>query len=106
MTYQFLVIQQLYTSVNSVVIGNVNSLSISNTRDTKVDTQNNFFHLGNVLHALKLSSNLIYMQQFYLDKNIFIEFHSDCLYVKDNLMRTLSRVASYMFVQVHWQAYF
>lgn len=38
----------------------------------------NSFQLRDVLHAPKLSSNLIYVQHFCLDNDVFLKFHSNC----------------------------
>lgn len=64
----------VFTSVDIMVVSNELFIYCSHW-NTKVETQHNSFNLRNILHAPKLNSNLISVQQYCLDQNVYIEFH-------------------------------
>lgn len=46
------------------------------------------FSLQNILHAPQLITNLLSVQQFTKDNEVFFEFHPSCFFVKDRATQT------------------
>ena len=58
-------------------------LSISHLGHTKIYTPHRSFTLSNVLHVPAITKPLLSVQKFYLDNNVYFEFHPCVFYVKD-----------------------
>ena len=52
---------------------------------TKLNVASNSLSLRNVLHAPSIYRNIISISQFCKDKNVVVQFSSNCFYVKDIL---------------------
>jgi hypothetical protein len=63
-------------------VGNGTRLVIKNIGISKLSP---LFTLRHVLHVPKITKNLISIQKFTADNNVFIEFHPSCFFVKDHM---------------------
>jgi hypothetical protein len=73
---------EAYDGPNGFQVGNGTRLAIKNIGISKLSP---LFTLCHVLHVPKITKNLIYVQKFTADNNIFIEFHPSCFFVKDHM---------------------
>ena len=56
---------------------------LSHIDHTKIHAPHHTFTLSNVLHVLHITKPLLSVQNFYLDNNVYFEFHPFVFYVKD-----------------------
>jgi hypothetical protein len=71
-----------YDGPDELQVGNGTRLAIKNIGISKLSP---LFTLRHVLHVPKITKNLIYVQKFTADNNVFIEFHPSCFFVKDHM---------------------
>lgn len=74
---------EAYYGNNSLHVGDGNPLPIFHIGSSKLFSPNKTFNLSNVLHVPEIKKNLLSVQQFCLDNNVFFEFHSSFFVVKD-----------------------
>ncbi|KAJ6969913.1 hypothetical protein NC653_034466 [Populus alba x Populus x berolinensis] len=72
-----------YLGNDHLHVGDGKGLVISNIAHSKIRSPNRMFTLSNILHVPTIKKPLLSVQKFYLDNNIFFEFHSSLFYVKD-----------------------
>jgi histone deacetylase 1/2 len=72
-----------YLGNDNLHVGDGKGLPISHLGHTKIYTPHHSFTLSNVLHVLVITKPLLSVQKFYLDNNIYFEFHPRVFYVKD-----------------------
>jgi histone deacetylase 1/2 len=72
-----------YLGNNNLHVGDGKGLPISHIGHTKIYTPHRSFTLSNVLHVPKIKKLLLSVQKFYLDNNVYFEFHHFVFYVKD-----------------------
>ena len=72
-----------YAGQDPLYIGNDQGMKILSTRNSVLSSQHKNFALNNILHVPTTTKNLLYVHQFTLDNNVFIEFHPFFCLVKD-----------------------
>jgi hypothetical protein len=73
-------LSEAYDGPDEIQVGNGTRLAIQNTGISKLFPQ---FILRHVLHVPKITKNLLSVQKFTADNNVFMEFHHSCFFVKD-----------------------
>ena len=73
-----------YTGQDQLYIGNGQGMKILSTGNSSLSSQHKSVKLNNILHVPAITKNLLYVHQFALDNNVFIEFHAFFCLVKDN----------------------
>ncbi|GJY11383.1 putative RNA-directed DNA polymerase [Tanacetum coccineum] len=76
-----------YYGKDSLYVGNGESLPILHIGSTKIYSPHKTFTLSNILHVPQLKWNLLSVQKFCHDNNVFFEFHSTFFAVKDTFTR-------------------
>lgn len=76
-----------YYGKDSLYVGNGESLPILHIGSTKIYSPHKTFTLSNILHVPQLKRNLLSVQKFCHDNNVFFEFHSTFFAVKDTFTR-------------------
>ena len=76
-----------YYGKDSLYVGNGESLPILHIGSTKIYSPHKTFTLSNILHVPQLKRNLLSVQKFCSDNNVFFEFHSTFFAVKDTFTR-------------------
>ncbi|KAJ0808584.1 putative RNA-directed DNA polymerase [Helianthus annuus] len=77
-----------YTSGDSLHVGNGKGLPILHIGSTHFHSPNKTFSLSNILHVPQIKRNLLSVQKFCHDNNVFFEFHASFFAVKDKFTRT------------------
>ncbi|KAJ0544914.1 putative RNA-directed DNA polymerase [Helianthus annuus] len=77
-----------YYGNDSLLIGNGSSIPIFHIGSSKIYSSNKTFNLSDILHVPTLKQNLLSVQKFCLDNNVFFEFHSSYFLVKDESTHT------------------
>jgi hypothetical protein len=72
-----------YTGHDQVRIGNGQGLHIHHIGSSILCSSTHEFFLKNILHVPHISQNLLYVQRFAKDNNVFFEFHPSFFCVKD-----------------------
>ncbi|KAJ0753710.1 putative RNA-directed DNA polymerase [Helianthus annuus] len=80
---------EAYLGNNFLHVGDGNPLPICHIGSSKFYSPNKTFSLNNILHVPELKQNLLSVQQFCLDNNVFFEFHSSFFVVKDESTHTI-----------------
>ncbi|KAJ0857667.1 putative RNA-directed DNA polymerase [Helianthus annuus] len=80
---------EAYYGNDSLFVGNGQPLPILNIGSTKIYSPNKTLTLSNVLHVPQLKRNLLSVQKFCVDNNVFFEFHASYFVVKDESTRTI-----------------
>ncbi|MFS7950533.1 putative RNA-directed DNA polymerase [Helianthus anomalus] len=76
-----------YYGKDSLHVGNGESLPILHIGSSKIHSPYKTFTLSNILHVPQLKRNLLSVQKFCQDNNVFFEFHSTFFAVKDTCTR-------------------
>ncbi|KAJ0781359.1 putative RNA-directed DNA polymerase [Helianthus annuus] len=79
---------ECYHGNDSLHVGDGNPLPIFHIGSSKFYSPNKTFNLSNILHVPNLKQNLLSVQQFCLENNVFFEFHSSFFVVKDESTHT------------------
>ncbi|KAJ0788607.1 putative RNA-directed DNA polymerase [Helianthus annuus] len=79
---------EAYDGNDSLLVGNGNSVPIFHIGSSKIYSPDKTFTLSDILHVPQLKQNLLSVQKFCLDNNVFFEFHSSYFVVKDESTRT------------------
>ncbi|KAM0012969.1 putative RNA-directed DNA polymerase [Helianthus debilis subsp. tardiflorus] len=79
---------EVYQGNDSLHVGDGNPLPIFHIGSSKFYSPNKTFNLSNILHVPNLKQNLLSVQQFCLENNVFFEFHSSFFVVKDESTHT------------------
>ena len=74
-----------YAGQDQFYIGNGQGIEILSTQNSVLSSQHKSFSLNNILHVLAITKNLLYVHQFTLDNNVFIELHPFFSLVKENM---------------------
>jgi len=72
-----------YLGNDNLHVGDGKGLPISHLGHTKIYTPHRSFTLSNVLHVPAITKPLLSVQKFFLDNNVYFEFHPRVFYVKD-----------------------
>jgi len=72
-----------YLGNDNLHVGDGKGLPISHLGHTKIYAPHRSFTLSNVLHVPTITKPLLSVQKFYLDNNVYFEFHPRVFYVKD-----------------------
>jgi hypothetical protein len=64
-------------------VGDGKGLTISNITHSKIRSPKHTFTLSNILHVSHIKIPLLSVQNFFLENNVFFEFHPFLFYVKD-----------------------
>jgi hypothetical protein len=72
-----------YLGNDHLHIGDGKGLVISNISHSKIRSPKCTFTLSNILHVPAIKKPLLSVQKFYLENNVFFEFHSSLFYVKE-----------------------
>ena len=72
-----------YLGNDNLHVGDGNGFPISHLGHIKIYTPHRSFTLSNVLHVPAIMKPLLSIQKFYLDNNVYFEFHTHVFYVKD-----------------------
>lgn len=72
-----------YKGPTRVAVGSGQELQIKHTGSGTVKTPNHCFHLSNILHVLKLATNLISVNKFAKDNNCIIAFDDKNFFIQD-----------------------
>jgi len=75
-----------YDGIDEIQVGNGSRLAIKNAGISKLSPN---FNLHYVLHVLKISKNLLSIQKFTSDNNVYVKFHPSCFFVKDRISRKI-----------------
>ena len=70
-----------YDGPDQIQVGNGTHLAIKNIGASKLSPSN--FILRNILHVPQITKNLLSVQKFTHDNNVFLEFHPSYFFVKD-----------------------
>jgi hypothetical protein len=73
---------EAYDGPDQIQVGNGTRLAIKHTGNSKLSPN---FILRNVLHVPKITKNLLSVQKFTYDNNVYMEFHPSCFFVKDRM---------------------
>ncbi|MFS7960449.1 putative RNA-directed DNA polymerase [Helianthus anomalus] len=76
-----------YYGKDSLLVGNGESLPILHIGSTKIYSPHKTFTISDILHVPQLKRNLLSVQKFCQDNNVFFEFHSTFFAVKDTCTR-------------------
>ncbi|KAJ0700404.1 putative RNA-directed DNA polymerase [Helianthus annuus] len=79
---------EAYYGNDSLLVGNGNSIPILHIGSSKFHSTLKTFKLSDILHVPALKQNLLSVQKFCLDNNVFFEFHSSYFVVKDESTRS------------------
>ncbi|KAK9051967.1 hypothetical protein SSX86_028595 [Deinandra increscens subsp. villosa] len=79
---------EAYYGNDSLHVGDGKPLPIFHIGSTKFFSPHKNFTLSNILHVPELQKNLLSVQQFCTDNDVFFEFHSSFFVVKDESTRT------------------
>ena len=74
---------EAYFGNDSLLVGDGNSIPIFHIGSSKLYSPNKTFNLSNILHVPELKQNLLSVQKFCVDNNVFFEFHYSYFIVKD-----------------------
>jgi len=90
---------EAYGGLDEIQVGDGTRFAIKNTGISKLSPN---FILRFILHVPQITKNLLSIQKFTSDNNVYVEFHPSCFFVKDPtsgkiLHRGLSRHGLY-----HW----
>ncbi|KAJ0726566.1 putative RNA-directed DNA polymerase [Helianthus annuus] len=77
-----------YFGGDNLRVGDGKPLPILHIGSTRYYSPNKTFSLKNILHVPQIKQNLLSVQQFCHDNNVFFEFHSTFFSVKDKSTRT------------------
>ncbi|KAD3642281.1 hypothetical protein E3N88_31505 [Mikania micrantha] len=69
-------------------VGDGEGLPILHIGSTKIHSPSKTFSVSNILHVPRIKRNLLSVQKFYSDNNVYFEFHSNFFIVKDKVTRT------------------
>ena len=72
-----------YLGNDNLHVGDGKGLPISHIGHTKIYTPHRSFTLSNVLHVPTIMKRLLFVYKFYLDNNVYFEFHPFMFYAKD-----------------------
>jgi histone deacetylase 1/2 len=72
-----------YLGNDNLHVGDGEGLPISHLGHTKIYTPHRSFTLSNVFHVPAITKPLLSVQKFYLDNNVYFEFHPCVFYVMD-----------------------
>ena len=70
--------------MDTVQVRNGSGLMIQNTSSSLLNTSHNSFHLNNVLYCPQAASNLLSINQFFLDNNCYFILTGTSFFVKEN----------------------
>ncbi|KAD6119461.1 hypothetical protein E3N88_10732 [Mikania micrantha] len=79
---------EFYTGADNLHVGDGKGLPILHIGSKTFHSPSKTFSLNKILHVPKIKQNLLSVQQFCLDNNVFFEFHSTFFAVKDKFSRT------------------
>lgn len=74
-----------YNREESIIVGNGQPLNITHNGSGILPTPSNTFHLSNIYPAPKLTSNLLFVNKFWLDNNCIFVFFSDWFFIQDKV---------------------
>ncbi|KAJ0615408.1 putative RNA-directed DNA polymerase [Helianthus annuus] len=78
-----------YHGKDSLFVGNGTSLPILHIASTKFESPNKTLSINKILHVPEIKRNLLSVQRFCQDNNVFFEFHATFFCVKDTVTRTI-----------------
>jgi hypothetical protein len=78
-----------YAGNDQIRVGNEQGLHVSHFGRGLLPTPSRNFHFFSLFHVPQIQKNLIFVNQFTCDNNVFIEFHPNYLCVKDLRTRQL-----------------
>ncbi|GKA35263.1 putative RNA-directed DNA polymerase [Tanacetum coccineum] len=79
---------EAYYGDDALYVGNGNGLHILHIGSSKVYSPQKTFSLKNILHVPKISHNLLSVQKFCHNNDVFFEFHTSYFVVKDESTHT------------------
>lgn len=77
-----------YYGNDTLHVGDGKGLPILHIGSSHLHSSHKTFSLSNILHVPEIKKNLLSVQKFCLDNNVFFEFHSSFFVVKDESTRT------------------
>lgn len=80
---------EAYHGPDALHVGNGKGLPILHVGSSDIHTPHKTFRLSDILHVPSISKNLLYVQKFCTDNDVFFEFHSRFFVVKDQNTRTV-----------------
>ncbi|KAJ0727195.1 putative RNA-directed DNA polymerase [Helianthus annuus] len=78
-----------YQGNDSLHVGDGTPLPIFHIGSSKIYTPHKTFNISNILHVPALKQNLLSVQKFCSDNDVFFEFHASFFVVKDESTRTI-----------------
>lgn len=78
---------QEYVGINQLRVGNGKGLNIVHIGSGILSSPSKNFSLQNILHAPQLITNLLSVQQFTIDNEVFFEFHPSCFLARIEQLR-------------------
>jgi hypothetical protein len=64
-----------YTGIDQLQVGNGQGLRIHHSGIANLSSPHHNFHLSSLLHVPEITKNLLSVNKFTKDNNVFIEFH-------------------------------
>jgi len=72
-----------FSGNEQICIGDVSGLKITHTRTVSLSTSSSSFVLNNILVVPQITKNLLSVQKFAQDNNVYFEFHNLFFFIKD-----------------------
>ena len=80
-----------YTGTDQLQVGNGQGLHISKTGNSSLNLSSHSFLLNQILYVPQIQKNLLSVQKFCKDNNVYFEFHGQYFLVKGYLRIVLHR---------------
>ncbi|KAL4565329.1 hypothetical protein LXL04_029418 [Taraxacum kok-saghyz] len=80
---------EAYHGDDNIHVGNGKGLPILHIGSSKLHSRITSFSLSNLLHVPEIKQNLLSVQNFCQDNNVYFEFHSSFFTVKDEITHTI-----------------
>jgi len=90
---------EAYDGPDEIQVGNDTCLAIKNTGISKLYPH---FILNNILHVPQITKNLLSIQKFTSDNNVYVEFHPSCFFIKDRIFGKILHQAPSRNGLYHW----
>jgi hypothetical protein len=90
---------EAYDGPDEIQVGNGTRLAIQHTGNSKLSPN---FYLRHVLHVPNITKNLLSVQKFTYDNNVYMEFHPSCFFVKDRTSGKILHCGSSRHGLYHW----
>ena len=80
---------ETYNGHDTLHVGNGKGLPILHIGSSQLYSPYKTFHLSQMLHVPEIKQNLLSVQKFFHDNNVYFEFHTSFFVVKDEITHTI-----------------